>query len=701
MHRINYNLNAKIVPPGKEAYLVPPSATLWPVISKEDLQAQRRLEEASVTSHNEVRGAFSPIRSRPSFRELDLRKAEKRRRFETINTAIDLVLLGDDLGLANALCQDSWLVSFRKSVTDEPRHPGDSDVPDNFRLRVSKAQSNISSFSACSSVTSGAGDCWHEVQPGETLLHLACRMANPRAVKLLVHFGTDTNMPSLEPYFNTPLHIAAGSDMKEIIDILLQNGAQSAALNYLHENAFHCSCKAGAQESALKILRMGIVSDINARNDLGQTAMLLACSTGLREVVIECLRHGASLTEEPDLQGNSLLHAACEGNQGEMAIFLINNGSSPGGRGIFPNRAGFLPIDLIHDENVKKDLLKANIEFMSAGGITGLKLRRKDAEVAMNVSLESEGKGGYTALALPACQPANTNMPEVMKSGAAGFNWFKELKSVDTRKGITSSHDAGVYLIQASKHGKVKTIDQDSDSLKTDQKAKVLSSEDVNSALLQEDPIRTHQVVNKDTSSAPDTDLHSLSSAELLEVLGRAFDNKDRTRSTLQLGSGHMQAVPSVRAFLIDYCGFSEDKAERCAGIARLRNCLHINKLYDILQTVEAMKFTNFSFKDIGVFHMDEARVRQALKDYYASGQLTSFGKSKSINKGFETAGFASMGVLAGGRIATHAEGLAPLVYRGVKPALGRHFVEQKYQPEEIQRRKDEHKADILKHLYF
>ena len=50
----------------------------------------------------------------------------------------------------------------------------------------------------------------------------------------------------------------------------------------------------------------------------------------------------------------------------------------------------------------------------------------------------------------------------------------------------------------------------------------------------------------------------------------------------------------------------------RTAGIARLRNCLRINKLYDILQTVERLAITNFSFRGIGVFHRDEERVRQA-----------------------------------------------------------------------------------------
>jgi len=182
-------------------------------------------------------------------------------------------------------------------------------------------------------------------------------------------------------------------DTKEIIDLLLDNGAQSAALNWSNETAFHSSCKAGAGASALKILKMGVVADINARNTGGCTAMALACRAGLREVVVECLRRGASLTEEWDNERNSLLHAACAGNQGEMAVFLINNGASPGGRGIFPNKAGLMPFDLIKNKEVKKDLQKAQMEFQAAGGLTGLRLRRKDAERAINLAAEQKEWG--------------------------------------------------------------------------------------------------------------------------------------------------------------------------------------------------------------------------------------------------------------------------------------------------------------------
>ena len=85
-----------------------------------------------------------------------------------------------------------------------------------------------------------------------------------------------------------------------------------------------------------------------------------------------------------------------------------------------------------------------------------------------------------------------------------------------------------------------------------------------------------------------------------------------------------MQSVPSIKQFLVECCDFSESKAERCAGIARLRNCLHINKLYDILQTVEAMQFTNFSFKDIGMYMI----ILNGLMDFPSGCYSTQYSSS-------------------------------------------------------------------------
>ena len=116
-------------------------------------------------------------------------KLEIENRFNTINTAIDLLYLKDDFGLTNLLCLNPWICNFRKDISDKSCHPFHGIVPDNYNIRALYNQTIPSSTSSI--LTDNSEECWLDVQPGETLLHIACRLANPRAVQLCVDFGID------------------------------------------------------------------------------------------------------------------------------------------------------------------------------------------------------------------------------------------------------------------------------------------------------------------------------------------------------------------------------------------------------------------------------------------------------------------------------------------------------------------------------
>jgi ankyrin repeat protein len=218
----------------------------------------------------------APALDRPSFAQLEEDIEKRRLASEKLQKIIDLLALGDDFGVAQLLLGDNNLVHFRYGIE--------------FSSEEGKEEVMMS---------------------GETLLHLGCRKKNHRVVQLLVDFNSDVNARSLEPHYNTPLHIAAMADDREIIDILLANGAESKVVNYREETAFLCSCKAGAEKTCQQILELNILGDINVRNCEGRSALWFACSTGLRDIAIELIKLGASLTEEPDSNQQSLLHAAC------------------------------------------------------------------------------------------------------------------------------------------------------------------------------------------------------------------------------------------------------------------------------------------------------------------------------------------------------------------------------------------------------
>ena len=102
------------------------------------------------------------------------------------------------------------------------------------------------------------------------------------------------------------------------------------------------------------------------------------------------------------------------------------------------------------------------------------------------------------------------------------------------------------------------------------------------------------------------------------------------------------------------------------------------------MQTVDAMDITNFSFKDIGVYHNDEKIVRKALSDYYSSGRMTSFGRNLSF-KEVDIHSTIGTGLGDTHHVSLQKADLEKAVYRGIKPKLGKHHNKQKIHPEEIE----------------
>jgi hypothetical protein len=510
------------------------------------------------------------------------------------------------------------------------------------------------------------------LNPGETLLHLSCRKGHSNIAGLLLTFGADINCQSLPPVSSTPLHFAAVTGVASLMDMLLENGAQSKAVNDKNENAFLITCKEGSQDIVFKIMSMGtgtnsIIDDYNARNNLGQSALWLSCYNGLLPVVIElCKIEGVSLMEEADNCRRSLLHAACLRNSVDVATFLMNNGSSPGGRGIYPDKYGKLPFEYLTDAGARRTLTLAAEQFRGGGGDTGLRLRRKKAE-------------------------------EMLLGDA--FNWYHELKSLDPRPGIHSgkTEDDEVFVVHASKHQKTtkridkldamgrKAIDDCDESVpEVHDIYSPHGSTTVASVEHEEGDGAYPGLLPTEESQLSFVTTHT---AELTSQLNKAFVGKDMTLGIVRPAAAHHQYdphiattsvassefcgeeeeeveeeedkgkgsmasssafsgdtlmrlmkqeergyeeererdlteiagkdyVPSIYNFLVKFCDFPEGRAMKCAKISKMRNILHLNKLYVILQALESMQQTNFTFKDIGVFHADERKLREALRWY-------------------------------------------------------------------------------------
>lgn len=668
---------------------------------------------------------------RPSFVVLEKEKAARRRDIKILSKTLSFIDMEEVSGLRNLLMEHGPLLS--KFVHKQWPDFGNETAPTEWNKHIN---------------------------PGENLLHFATRKGNTTSVELLLAFGSDVNCCSFSPWKSTPLHHAALLGDGTLIDVVLEFGAHCKAKNEDGENAFLIACKRGKKEIVFKIMTMGegangIIDDYNARNSLGQSALWLACYNGLLEVVVELLKvDGVSLMEKEDNEGRSLLHAACINNQVDVATFLINNGSSPASKGFYPDAYGKLPFEYITAEEARMRLHIAHEQFKSGGGHSGLRVRRKEAEERLR------GKR---------------------------FNWMEELKSVDPRKGIHSTKaDSDVFVVHASKHQKTKfdkliergALDDDSYEQEVhDIYAPVLSpSESENTSRVSANDLSPVGEVGAEESKG--ADLSVTGSIDLTERLDGAFSGKEERTAELREAAAYqpydpllvgsmslsmsisalleegseeeaillteqqiqemkqaeerekrmietsgIDFVPSIHDFLVKYCDFSEERAMKCARISKMRNILHLNKLYVILQALESMDQTNFSFKDIGVFYSDEVKLRDALKWYYRSGAMTSLGITIEGDSGYENEFARKQRELKkkqkhhkveletdddnlksakaeDAKIVNASNFALMYVCRTRKPKLGRHRVIQKFQPEEKARLAEEGAAERLKYLF-
>ena len=118
-----------------------------------------------------------------------------------------------------------------------------------------------------------------------------------QVVNYLIEKGADVNLDAThgDRKFNTlgkkPLHIAAEGGNKEIVEILINNGA-----------------------------------NINAKDEYGETPLMSACKMGRNEVADFLIKNGANVNEKSNL-GNSPLSLAKKQGHKEIAELLIANGA--------------------------------------------------------------------------------------------------------------------------------------------------------------------------------------------------------------------------------------------------------------------------------------------------------------------------------------------------------------------------------------
>lgn len=118
---------------------------------------------------------------------------------------------------------------------------------------------------------------------GFTSLHLAAFFNRPEVVRDLIRHGADVAAVARNPMKVMPLHSAAAAHSREIVRLLVENGAPPNAQQEGGWTPLHEAAQIGDQEMVSALLEYGADPQLRSKN--GKTAIDMAEEKGHREIV--------------------------------------------------------------------------------------------------------------------------------------------------------------------------------------------------------------------------------------------------------------------------------------------------------------------------------------------------------------------------------------------------------------------------------
>ncbi|XP_063051733.1 tankyrase, TRF1-interacting ankyrin-related ADP-ribose polymerase b isoform X2 [Engraulis encrasicolus] len=186
--------------------------------------------------------------------------------------------------------------SSMEPTPDSPEMPTASTALASPLCSSSSSHTNIGAASSCSTSPSpGSG----ATSPGEGIcatggafreLFEACRNGDVSRVKRLVD-SVNVNAKDMAGRKSTPLHFAAGFGRKDVVEHLLQTGANVHSRDDGGLIPLHNACSFGHAEVVSLLLCQG--ADPNARDNWNYTPLHEAAIKGKIDVCIVLLQHGA------------------------------------------------------------------------------------------------------------------------------------------------------------------------------------------------------------------------------------------------------------------------------------------------------------------------------------------------------------------------------------------------------------------------
>ncbi len=213
-------------------------------------------------------------------------------------------------------------------------------------------------------------------EPPTISIHLSADNGNIEAVKQHLAAGTDVNVKDADMGGWTPLHYAAAQGHKEIAKLLIAEGANLNATDYIGTRPLHM---AAYMKSDVAELLIANGADVNAKDNVGETpldsailgkrttsadllrkhggksgaedSVHVAASVENIEAVIQHLAAGTDVNAK-NYDGDTPLHIAARRGYKEIAELLIAKGANVNAKG----KNGDRPLDwAVHIEYTNDD----------------------------------------------------------------------------------------------------------------------------------------------------------------------------------------------------------------------------------------------------------------------------------------------------------------------------------------------------------
>ncbi|XP_071084677.1 inversin-like [Haliotis cracherodii] len=118
---------------------------------------------------------------------------------------------------------------------------------------------------------------------GNNILHYACRGGDVETVKCVLSLHV-ADINSRGGWSRTPVMWVAWRGHREVVELLVSEGADVSLVDEDGNNILHYACMGGDVETVKYVLSLNVV-DIDARNNAGLTAADVARLKGHKEVV--------------------------------------------------------------------------------------------------------------------------------------------------------------------------------------------------------------------------------------------------------------------------------------------------------------------------------------------------------------------------------------------------------------------------------